>query len=672
MSGEAFTLRGLVSLAGTGTATTELAALDAEVKTAGTSATGLGTKFTSLDSTASKLGVTTGGLGGKLGALTGLSTKAGTGLFGLSSAATIGVGAFAALAVGVGVTAVHAYDAHEAALVQLQNSLSNNAGLIHANTSEFDQLADSIMKTTGVSRDEIVAAAAVGARFATTTDQLKAMIPVAVDLSVKLGVDVPTAMKMIGVASEGNTRALKALGINTAGASTALKGMADQGDRTAWVLDQIKPKVQGVADAMGKTLGGQINILKGQIHDLEIELGGQLTPTLATTAKGINIAFGPAMTAVVKAAGDAFRVLGERIAWPAIAAGQFVAGLVSLTGVMGNADQKAAVYAAQMQTVGGRQKDAETTAKALALANAGLGTTTSGVGTAVTGLSLQDQLLIASQTGVISQQKLLGQSMVDSTNAMVANANAARTDKLSLDSLAGGFIAVASDVASTTTATDTLNAAEATLTKDEKSGHATRAQLAADHAAVAAAAIAATTAHISLTDSVLNFVNQEVAAGVPMSQVIADVKSQGAAAGVSKGDMATLVAIVQAYIDKINNIPPSKTTTVTFDTIYRQSGSPVSLRQHGGPVQAGQPYIVGEKRPELFVPDTKGRIEPSVPDTKGRIEPSVPAGFDRGAGGGGGQTRAGVTIYGDVNVTQAAATGEDVLRELAWLALTAA
>jgi hypothetical protein len=36
-------------------------------------------------------------------------------------------------------------------------------------------------------------------------------------------------------------------------------------------------------------------------------------------------------------------------------------------------------------------------------------------------------------------------------------------------------------------------------------------------------------------------------------------------------------------------------------------------RAHGGPVQAGRPYVVGENRPELFVPDVSGFIRPSVP-----------------------------------------------------------
>lgn len=44
------------------------------------------------------------------------------------------------------------------------------------------------------------------------------------------------------------------------------------------------------------------------------------------------------------------------------------------------------------------------------------------------------------------------------------------------------------------------------------------------------------------------------------------------------------------------------------------SASSAAKREHGGPVTAGQPYIVGEKRPELFVPTQSGTILPSVPD----------------------------------------------------------
>jgi tetrahydromethanopterin S-methyltransferase subunit F len=42
--------------------------------------------------------------------------------------------------------------------------------------------------------------------------------------------------------------------------------------------------------------------------------------------------------------------------------------------------------------------------------------------------------------------------------------------------------------------------------------------------------------------------------------------------------------------------------------------SALGLRENGGPVTAGKPYIVGEKRAELFVPRVSGTIVPRLPD----------------------------------------------------------
>lgn len=42
------------------------------------------------------------------------------------------------------------------------------------------------------------------------------------------------------------------------------------------------------------------------------------------------------------------------------------------------------------------------------------------------------------------------------------------------------------------------------------------------------------------------------------------------------------------------------------------AASAVQFREKGGEVKKGQAYIVGEKRPELFIPDRDGRIEPNL------------------------------------------------------------
>jgi len=82
--------------------------------------------------------------------------------------------------------------------------------------------------------------------------------------------------------------------------------------------------------------------------------------------------------------------------------------------------------------------------------------------------------------------------------------------------------------------------------------------------------------------------------------------------------------------DAIHDIPDHKTVNVDVNFRPQQGrirvGSEsvnVGMRASGGPVTKGQPYIVGEKRPELFVPDQNGTIVPRVPNGAG------------GSGGGG-------------------------------------
>lgn len=50
------------------------------------------------------------------------------------------------------------------------------------------------------------------------------------------------------------------------------------------------------------------------------------------------------------------------------------------------------------------------------------------------------------------------------------------------------------------------------------------------------------------------------------------------------------------------------------------AASAVQFREKGGEVKKGQAYIVGEKRPELFIPDRNGRIEPNLNSLNGSGE----------------------------------------------------
>lgn len=79
-----------------------------------------------------------------------------------------------------------------------------------------------------------------------------------------------------------------------------------------------------------------------------------------------------------------------------------------------------------------------------------------------------------------------------------------------------------------------------------------------------------------------------------------------------------------------------------------------AFREHGGPVEAGRPYIVGEKRPELFVPHTSGMIIPRVPgpNLTGMASAGGP-GAAGSASGGGGFNGGGVGIQLHANLRDA-------------------
>lgn len=86
---------------------------------------------------------------------------------------------------------------------------------------------------------------------------------------------------------------------------------------------------------------------------------------------------------------------------------------------------------------------------------------------------------------------------------------------------------------------------------------------------------------------------------------------------------------LQGVLDKILAIERAgKTIPLNFKVTGPGNASwLLGRRAEGGPAKKGMPYIVGEKRPELFVPSTNGTIVPRVPSL------SSPGGSGIGGGG---------------------------------------
>lgn len=110
---------------------------------------------------------------------------------------------------------------------------------------------------------------------------------------------------------------------------------------------------------------------------------------------------------------------------------------------------------------------------------------------------------------------------------------------------------------------------------------------------------------------------------------------------------------IQALIDaqqfaaaeaKLNTLSRTRTAHVAVQvTGGSRAASQLTFtaqaRETGGPVVAGRPYIVGEKRPELFVPGQDGYIYPKVPA-------SIPMSPNSGTAGGGLVWNQNAPVYG--------------------------
>ena len=79
---------------------------------------------------------------------------------------------------------------------------------------------------------------------------------------------------------------------------------------------------------------------------------------------------------------------------------------------------------------------------------------------------------------------------------------------------------------------------------------------------------------------------------------------------------ALAIANLKRDVDEFINSP--KTIRIMYDVdesgLFNTlpfAGAKVSGREHGGPVSGGMPYIVGERGPELFVPNQSGQIIPN-------------------------------------------------------------
>jgi len=105
-------------------------------------------------------------------------------------------------------------------------------------------------------------------------NQINDLLPVVINLASATGQTLPEATSTLLKSLEGNNRGLKEFGINIKDAHTVT-------DRFKLIMEELKPRIDGVAEAFGGSNAGKIAASTEEFRKMKEEIGSQLAPALA-------------------------------------------------------------------------------------------------------------------------------------------------------------------------------------------------------------------------------------------------------------------------------------------------------------------------------------------------------------------------------------------------------
>ena len=185
-----------------------------------------------------------------------------------SKLTSVGTGALlagGALAVGLSKFAKEASDA-ETQQMKLNNSIKNSENVFAGNGKALRDQAAALMKVTAADDDAVASAQSLLVQFGRTEAEVVGLTPLVVDLSRKLGIDLDTAAKSVGKASDGSSGALKKMGIEV----VDLGGNASDTDN---VIAALSASVGGFAETEGASYAGQLEIMNNKFGELKESIG---------------------------------------------------------------------------------------------------------------------------------------------------------------------------------------------------------------------------------------------------------------------------------------------------------------------------------------------------------------------------------------------------------------
>lgn len=465
------------------------------------------------------------------------------------------------------------------------DAILGNLGSSAVTTADhISDLSQRIMEYSGFS-DEAVAS---GANTLLMFDQINneatfdRALEGATDLARRMGTDVPQAARMLGIAlqdPEAGMNRLRRAGIVLSDAQkeqiAAFMAVGDTASAQGVILDSLEGRIGNVAEAYGETARGGMDQAREAMDELAETAGASLLPV---------------MDAISASVIDQIDRLNS---WDDALNGALLSGpLQAMFGSGGTLDGAGTVIGRLPAALQSATDGTEEFAAASGMAKDeidGLSNTLSGY------LDGAFALPEAQRNLRDSFQNLFGVLLTEGHSADDVAASLEDIAYRTADvGAASGNFAVSADLTITRLRqmrdAGQISADQFNRVRDAIRGAQDEAPLTVPTSAPGATAA-----------------TQEIkgvgeAAGKVPPMTYAGVQARGAAQAFADVDR------VKRQLEAIDG----KTYTSYVGVVTTGSAQ---VREHGGPVEAGMPYIVGEKRPELFVPTRNGTILPSVPSS---------------------------------------------------------
>lgn len=183
-------------------------------------------------------------------------------------------------------------------MAQTNAVLKSTKSAANVTSKAITDLSTSLMRKTGIDDEAIQSGQNLLLTFTKVrneagkgNDVFNQATVLMTDLSVAMGKDLSTSALLVGKALNDPIKGVGALsraGVQfTASQKDTIKAMVESGDvmgAQKMILKELETQFGGSADAAGKTLSGQLNILKQTFNNLAGELVATFMPTIARAA----------------------------------------------------------------------------------------------------------------------------------------------------------------------------------------------------------------------------------------------------------------------------------------------------------------------------------------------------------------------------------------------------